>query len=641
MSANWLYNIKHVVPGESVEAGVVSRPDRTLEERTDYLKDRLDAAELGRALFDMDATIAGDVLPGQPVFWNYATHRYEKALAAVEADPTSQALVMQPSSDCVGICYKKKAADRADIVLRGIVELPELTNAIGLNIAPGRYYLSAVEPGKLVQQRPPVTVYVCYVQGPKDNCADVPRVVVMPHVRDFIDEHTHYRFDLVCRPAGTVTTATVDGVDHVRFTDSNPNLQGWLPVKLLDGTDNPIFAGKAPAGALFGYNLSKHLALSRCWPPLPIQSVAMLWDKGVEHVGATEIPLGRDGLAVCDVNGIWWMSDCVDDVPWPATITEPPETPPVAECPRDEFMRLAVVYIRMLVGNDRSVVTSLEPAYQSPIEVVNCDNLPAKTGDLKLDLSLQTIDCQPLGLAFGGKVFNEVVDKHKLKKSWVTEGIVAHNLPQLTVTGHWQRTLTNQEKLDLELPVNETVYAQQGLVKFEFDNQYADREIAPQIVRLNDAVERLYKDIPYLGLPSSQESSLRMRFNVPYVNLQDNTGLRLKIRVQLFGRGGALSGSPTALPPLVMTHRILPAPGNTPIPLVPESEESQLVWPSDAQTISLLRDQAVEKDSNDFAVSPGDTVLVTLQRPYSANDTYAEIGILRVSGIMFKTNTPS
>lgn len=634
MSANWLYNIKHVVPGEAVEAGVVGRPDRTLEERTEYLKDRLDAAELGRALFDMDATISPDVLPGQPVFWNYASHRYEKALAAVEVDPTSQALVMQPSSDCVGICYKKKASDRADIVLRGIVEIPELTNAIGPTIAPGRYYLSAVEPGKLVHQRPPVTVYVCYVQGPKDNCADVPRVVVMPHVRDFIDEHTHYRFDLVCRPAGTIELTTVDGQEQVDIVEPNPDLQGWLPA------DHAVFGGKAPAGAVFGYNLSKHLALSRCWPPLPIQSVAMLWDKGEELVGATEIPLGRNGLAVCDINGIWWMSKCATDVPWPQELTEFPDPPPVSECPRQEVMRLAVVYIRMLVGNDRSVVTSLVPAYHSPIEVLNCDNLPAKTGDLQLDLHLQTIDCAPLGIPFGGKVFNDVVEKHKLKRSWVAEGIVAHNLPQLTVSSQWQRPLTTQEKTDLDFPAGETVQAYQGLVRLDFDNQYADREILPQIVRLNDAVERLYKDIPYLGLPPAQESSLRLRFNIPYVNLLNTTNLRLLIRVQLFGRGGPLSGNPVALPTLNMTHRILPAPGNTPIPLTPESEEYQLVWPSDGQAILLLRDQAVEKDSNDFGVEPGDTVLVTIQRPYLNGDVYPEVGILRVTGIMFKATTP-
>ena len=63
MSGNWLHNIKHVTPGEPVQAGVVNRPDRTLEERTEYLKDRLDASAVGQAIFDHNATIATDVLP--------------------------------------------------------------------------------------------------------------------------------------------------------------------------------------------------------------------------------------------------------------------------------------------------------------------------------------------------------------------------------------------------------------------------------------------------------------------------------------------------------------------------------------------------------------------------------------------------
>ena len=649
MSGNWLHNVKHVTPGEAIEAGVVGRPDRTLEERTDYLKDRLDAAELGRALFDADATIAPDVLPGQPVYWNYAAQRYEKALAAVETDPESQTLVVQPSSDCVGLCFNKKAADRGDIVLRGLVVFPNLDSSVGQTVEPGRYFLSGVEAGKLVKQKPAVTVTVCHVQGPRDNCADALRVIVAPQFKDYIDDHTHYRFDLVPAPAGTAGTVTADGVTRHVITAADPNLPGWLPA------DHESFAGKAPTGAAFGYNMARHPALARVWPPIPIQSVAMLWDKGVDLIGATEIPLGLAGLAVCDVNGIWWMSDCAADVPWPTDYPRDPPTAGTSECPRDEAMRVVVVFLRMLLGNDRSVVTSLTHAVNSPIEVLNCDNVPATTGDLKLDLDLQEVDCPPLletdhelGNKQGGKVYSDVVaadpaaniNKNQLKKSWVTEGIIAHNLEQLQITGTWQRPLTDEEKLYHNFidgdgnPVAATIYAQQGLLKIAFDNQLADREISPQIVRLNDAVERLYMDIPYLGLPGGQESSLRLRLNVPYVNLNGVDSLRMVVRVQLFGRGGALSGDPTSLPTLIMTKRILTAPGNNIVPLPNEAEEVQIPFPADQQLISLLRDRAVQKDSGSFDVNPGDTVLVTIQRPYSSADVYPEVGILRVSGII-------
>lgn len=620
MSGNWLHNIKHIQPGEPVEAGVVGRPDRTLEERTEYLKDRLDAAELGRALFDSNATIAPDVLPGQPVYWNYTSQRYERALAAVEVDQATQTLVVQPSSDCVGICYRKKSATLADIVLRGIVDLPELTNAVGPTIAPGRYYLSSAEPGKLVQQRPAVTVYVCYVQGPKDNCSDVPRVVVMPHVRDFLDDHTHYRFDLTCQPAGTNTVETVDGQQIHTIEDSDADLPGWLPAA------HTVFNGKAPAGAVFGYNLSQHLALSRVWPPVPVQSVAVLWDKGIDYAGAAEIPLGRNGLVTCDANGIWWMSNCYGDVPWPADYTTAPievTDPPVSECPRDEGMRLAVVYLRMLLGNDRRVVTKLEPGPESPITITNCDGLPATTGDLELNLNLQVVGPE----LRGGEALKAVLNGRKLQKGWLAEGFIAHSQPQVTLTSSRTRALTTAEKSALAFPSGDTVLAHQGLIKFDFENQFADREISPQIIRLSDTVERLYMDIPYLGFPAGQASLLRIRLNVPDANLGPN--LQMKIRVRYFGRGTAAQ----SMPALYMTYRRLvrPASGGTALLL----SDNALTFNS---VVALPPNTAIERDSSSFTVEEGDVVLVTLGR--ATGDVYPEVGVLRISGIISK-NTPT
>jgi len=621
MSGNWLHRVEHINPGEPVRAGVAGRPDRTLEARTDYLKDRLDAAELGRALFDAGATVAEDVLPGHPVFWNYVTQRYEKALAAVAADAATQALVVQPSSDCVGLCYRKRSANQADIVLRGVVALAEITNAIGPTVTPGRYYLSGTEPGKLVQQRPATSVYVCYVQGPRDNCSDVPSIVVMPHVKDFVDDHTHYRFDLVCQPAGTNTLVTEDGESVHTITNPDPTLPGWLPA------DHESFNGRAPTGAKFGYNLPEHLALSRVWPPLPLQAVTLLWDKGADYVGATEIPVGTNGLAICDTNGIWWMSNCEGDVPWPVDFTADPEEAeePPPPCPRAEAMRLAVVFVRMLVGNDRNMVTSLAPQDASPIRVLNCDELPATTGDLKLNLELQTA----AGEALGGQAVKAIVNDHQLKFGWMAEGIVVHEQEQVTVTSTRTRELTAVEKDFLVLPVEDTVLAHQGLVNLTFDNPFVSRELAPQIIRLSDTVERLYNDIPYLGFPPTQASLLRLRFNVPDQYLGNDVAM--KISVRLFGQGAVGQ----TLPALYMTYRRIPRPSNAGTQLA-GSSDTNLVFDSTATINPYV---LIERESAAFSVTAGDTVLVTIGR--TAGDAYpAEIGVLRVSGVLFKPTTP-
>lgn len=631
MSENWLHSIKHVSPGEPVQAGVVSRPDRALQDRTEYLKQRLDAAELGRAVFDNDATIDPDVLPGQPVFWNYATRRYEKALAAVTIAEESQAYVVQPSSECVGLCFKKKSADLADIVLYGVVDLPELANALPPGpIQPGRYYLSAVEAGKLVKQRPGVTVNVCYVQGQTDECSPVPRVVVMPNTREIVDEHTHYRFELYAQPAGT------DYIEDERHQIQNPDSDspGWLPA------DHAIFNGKAPAGAVFGYNLSQHPALSNVWPPLPIQAVSVLWDKGVDHVGATDVPTGANGLVVCDLNGIWWMSDCRHDVPWAENDGSPPTEEETLECPRNETMRVSVVFIRMLVGNDRNVVTSLAPGADSPVVIESCATGESATatnpgtGDLKLNLALQYAEpddvrepgdgVEEAGLIVTGKT----VTGRRLQRGWVPAGIVAHNLPQLSITSTNERTLTAQEKEALDLTTTDAVSLHRGIVKLNFQ-ALSEREIAPQIVRLNDTVERLFMDIPYLGFPEGQASSLRFRLNVPDMNL--GTPVKMAIRVQLFGKGSAA----VAMPALYMSYRRIPKPGATTGTAIAlptsenESTDDTLVFNT---AIPVAPNYAIICDSSLFDVLPGDTVLVTLER--RAGDTYPEVGVLRMAGIL-------
>jgi hypothetical protein len=639
MSGNWLHNIKHVNPGEPVQAGIVSRPDRTLEDRTDYLKDRLDAAALGQALVDNGATICSDVLPGQPVYWNWVEHRYEKALAAVTTNSETQALAVQPSSDCVGICLTKRSETLGDIVLRGIVNVPDLQNAIDGPIEPGRYYLSSAEPGKLVRQKPAVTVSVCHVQGPKNNCSSVPRVVVMPHIRDFIDEHTHYRFDLVAQPAGTTAAIVHNGASHRVITNPNPALPGWLPAS------HSVFNGKAPNGALFGYNLSQHSALANVWPPLPIQSVAMLWDKGADHVGATEIPLGRNGLAICDTNGIWWMSNCTGDVPWSETPVTEEDPPPTGECPRNETLRLAVVYLRMLVGNDRKSVTSVvkdvaasnniatttTPAaatVNSPIAITNCADMPASTGDLQLNLDLQIAAEE----ASGGQAIKGVINRHQLTRGWIAEGAFTTS-NQISITGSRgaPRNLTTSEKQQFDLTTTAPITLHQGILKIDYTDQLVEREISPQIIRLSDTVERLYMDIPYLGFPSGQEALLRLRFNVPGSNIGDN--LKMKIRVQLFGRDGGAAplGARKVMPSLYMTRRILSEPASTATDGEKlETADVPLIFDSSA---NLFIDHAIQRDSAEFSVEEGDTVLVTIGR--TEDNVYGEIGVLRVTGIVY------
>lgn len=666
MADNWSFNIKHVNPGEPVEAGVVGRPDRALADRTAYLKDRLDAAEAGKAIIDLGAVIASNVLPGHAVYWNADRQQYELALAAFTTDPDTGAFVLTPAAQCVGICYQKTGETRGDVALHGLVRFSDLAASIGQQVEPGKYFLSAASPGKLSRQKPPITAPVCYVLGRRDNCSTDVYVLVCPQIKDSLDEHVHFRVDLVTSAAGNPTTQGGRAV----ISAPNATLRGWLPA------DHVSFGNKAPSGAKFGYNIPAHAAVSNLWPPVPIQSVTLLRDRG-EGVGATELHVGPAGTAVVDINGIWWLDDCPENVPW--NIAGPDGD--ANACPKPEHMRIVLIGTRLLVGNTGRFVTSLRANENSPVVVAGCSSETATTGDLKVDADYKIQDCPPLsvddhelGVNHGGKIFatarsiDELValyeespeafatddviaaaaekaagrvlndNKNYLCRGWVTEGIVAHDLNQLTVSSTWERELTNSEKTYLNFvdnagePLNTPIMAHQGLIRLNFDSSGADRELSPQIVRLDDAIERIYNDIPYLAFPVGQDSAIRVRLNVPAVNTLGGANLRMKIRVFAFRPTGSLT-TPSALGRLFMSYRVIPAPtanlGYTPLPMedvtADENFPANLVAP---------KDHVVIADSVDFSVSRGATVLVTFSR--AADDaTPGEFGILRIAGILF------
>ena len=306
-----------------------------------------------------------------------------------------------------------------------------------------------------------------------------------------------------------------------------------------------------------------------------------------------------------------------------------------ATCPRADRMRISVVFLRMLFGNNRNVVTSLVAAPDSPIIVRSCcGGTNIKTGDLEVGIDL---NLTATGNVDGGKAFKQIVAGNNFKYGWVTEGVVSAS-PQILVQGYKtdssQRALTSAEKTGLGFTGTDPVYAQQGLVKLTYSDALTERELAPQIIRLSDVAERLYQDVPYLGFLAGQESLLRARFVVPSAGLGNS--VQLKMRAQLLG---LVNGQ---LPNLVATYRIIPRPtsdgGGTPTVTLPlAADEKSLVFTS---SVSVSANAIVEIESEQFSIAEGDTVLVTLRRQLDGGgpDSYpGEVGLLRLSGIV--TNT--
>lgn len=607
--SNFPSRVRHVQPGDPVTAGVVGGATRPLDARTNFLNAKLDAIEAGHVQIFEDAPVAPDVLNGQPVFWNATTLRFELAKAAVVDDPATSVLAAAASADVLGVILEKQTPNTAHIVLNGLVQL-DMSNAIDGTPTPGRYYLSAATPGKLVRQRPEVTVAVCVVLGPMDACGGVNWVYVQPQIRDFLQAHIHFSFELVCLPAGT-TMPPSDGGHHV-ITDADAFVTGWLPA------DHAIFAGHAPTGAKFGYNLSQHTALQRNWPPVPLTAgVLEMFRPAATTVVGGRVPANQ---VVFDSYGIWWMTDCYGEAPWPTltntenqdiSLSSASEQDAEGDCPMPTRMALILSFIKMTFATDRAVVTSLEPDTDEPLAFVNCDGLPATTGDLKARVVLQLLTTP--GEALGSQVLKQIA-ANKFTQGHVVEGLLAGS----------DRVLLSSATTRLLDPDDEdsaTLY--QGTVSVDFQTDPTERELAPLLVRLDDALERLYLNIPYIGLTNGKTSGMRYQLNVPPAGLP--TSPQMRIRMLIFGMG---AGTMTQLS--LSYIRIARPTSLVPTPLVAGDTALTAIT-----AVAVTKANAIEVTSEAFDIAAGDTVLFTLSRAASGTPVYDfEMGLIYVRGIV-------
>lgn len=580
--------------GEPVSAGVANRSSEQIDRNVRYLWEVMQAANIGSAVFARKVTIEAGANVGMPVYYNVNTQRFERGLARVSFDQATGFVTTSASSQVFGIISFKHNSTLADVCLYGYAEI-DLSAAITGTVLPGLYYLSGVTAGHLTKQRPPVSVPVCRVAGTK--------VFVNPQLVDFLDRHVHHRFRLVCLPAGA-HTPPVSGDRHV-ITSPDDTLPGWLPA------DHSVFAGKAPAGAKFGYNFSSHSALDSAWPPLPVSQSYLEWNKGLDgDIGFTGVAAD---LCIINNDGIWWMSDCYGDVPWPAfyNSASPPDeslTEVVGECPRDLFMDMVLWFAKVNFATENAVVTSLRSLDAKLI--VKCANGDAGTaGDLTIDLDLSfLVATDPVR---GSMVLKEL-DGDTFKKGRVTEGVYAlsDNI-----------TLTSDVATVKKVPGDNTsadVY--QGLVGISVAPQ-STLETAVLLTRLDGATEEFYQDIMYLGLPAGEDTGFRSKILVPATFGLPSPKMRL--RLVILGRSAG------ALPALTVTARRVPR-STTPAALPLTGAEFSVTISTVA---TVTANQYVEFTSDQFTVAAGDTVFFWVKR--TSGDAYAgEVGVIQQMGVL-------
>ena len=297
--------VRFIVDGDPVNQGTINSVLRDLDNNTRYLKEVFDAATLGSTVFARKVTVETDAVVGMAVYYNVANSRFERAKAAAVVDSNGEA-VTADSSHVWGVVYSKHTATSADLLLTGYASL-NISAAVTGSVTAGMYYLSSSNPGKLVREKPPVTVGVLQADGSGN-------VFVNPSFSDVLVDHTHHSVDLVTKPAGDHEPPLSTGTHSITQPAAgwDTAVEGWLPAS------HTVFdTRKAPTGAKFGYNIDANSYLSGTWPPTPIDNAYIEWDRGGDtYTGSAGIALGDKSVIKLDDNGIWWMTDCYDTVPW-------------------------------------------------------------------------------------------------------------------------------------------------------------------------------------------------------------------------------------------------------------------------------------------------------------------------------------
>jgi len=596
--------IEFVREGERVSPGTPNRPMRQIDQNVKYLWDLIQAAGLGSTVYAREQTIDPSLKVGMPVYFNTANQRFEGGLATTEMESGTGYLMTAASSQVWGIIATKHHDDLVDILLYGYEEI-DISEAIeggATTVEAGLYYLSGQGVGKLTQQRPPVSVPVLRADGNG-------HVFVNPSFVDFLDSHRHYKFEMTTTPAGSHTQPS-EGEPHV-ITDANEALPGWLPA------DHESFDGNAPDGAAFGYNLEAEPYLKDMWPPLPIQSYSVdLLRSSIYEPDPREVaPLAGsvlDDLLVVDRNGIWWMSDCYDEVPWPTNLeTDASESESAEECPRTIEHQMILWFTRVTFATEATVVTSLR-AVDGRIKIYcRGSETEASSGDLDIDLDFEwTVgDSDRRGYL----VFKEL-DGEKLHRGPVAEGFYAAS----------SNVLLNSQFQTYLIPDDDTsAVVHHGLIGIGILTE-PTRELASQLVRL-DGVTEEFHPVLYLGMPDDMQTSMVARFDVP-ADAPENS--KFAYRSRILGRAAG------TLPLLTVEYNIASRPPdglNTP-QAVASSWSSVTI-----DTVATVdSDESVEATSNTLDVSPGDIVYIRVTRdPEDAADEYSgELGIMQQLGVL-------
>jgi hypothetical protein len=303
--ATYPVNVRTVSDGDAVAAAFTNPGVDDLTQRTDWLKQQVDALTVGSVIILRNKASDGTVIVGNPVYMDTVTGLYKPAAAAVD----STALVTAgPSALWEGVAIAASGSS-IDVAVTGLTQLtmPEwdAVTDTGTAVA-GPIYLSSIA-GKVSASPGALGIYIGTLRS------DGSIVLRNPTAGPFLN-HVHLERIILGDPAGTVVDPAFGGNQSVNTP--NPANQGWLPA---NATYFPgyVVGVQIPTNAKFGYNIQhpSETLLREVFPFLP-ESNAQFSQGGL---------VLDDGKIVANNYGIWWMDDTYGNAPWPvdyaATLT--------------------------------------------------------------------------------------------------------------------------------------------------------------------------------------------------------------------------------------------------------------------------------------------------------------------------------
>jgi hypothetical protein len=596
-------NVRKIVDGMPVAAASIDPPLDDLEHRDEHLLALVNALHLGEVVYAREVPIEPGMAVGTLVYYDAPSATYRPAAAALNAVGDQVA----PSSYAVGILWQIHTATVGTLVLYGKVKFDSPPALLDSPNAAGLRYVSYL-PGRLAVEAPALRLPVGTWQ-PAENA-----LLFHPASAGMTEGHTHYRFELVASPAGTVSEAYLHPHE---FISANPALPGWLPA------GHAVFGGLAPDGAKFGYNLARHAELLAVFPPVPLDGAVV--EVYLDGAGSSRAP---DDLVKITPTGIWWMRDDWGWAPWQmgadAFVAEPadppdpgdPGRPPPVElqygqgytgldnvCPARVFLWFS----RPTHFTGNGVVQSLTAADNTPYVITDCAGEPASSGNLIIDFDLdatQADDDEDTGRAL-----SRIRDNQFLLYPSVAS--LASKSEAIKVTGGVQNADGSFS----------------GRLEIAYNDPSRSREVDAALFALEHARQDAFQNLFYMALPAGMASAVRGRIDLPY---RDAAGARVRLELCVFAT------APGTVPELSASYRRMRRPAAGSVLSAPNnSAEAALpgIVLSDGAGGAISRANVYFIAVGEaFPVDAGDTVYFTLRR--NVDGYPGDIGIIRVKAVI-------